>query len=55
MWHNLESVKKSGVARDSVHEVCDRGRDVATANLIENWIDEADSRAWFLVEVGKAL
>src|SRR5580700_8567761 len=32
------------------HEVCDRRRDVATASLIENWIDEGERRAWFLSE-----
>ena len=32
------------------HDVCDRHRDVATASLIENWIDESERRAWFLRE-----
>jgi starvation-inducible DNA-binding protein len=32
------------------HEVCDRHGDVATASLIENWIDEAEGRIWFLGE-----
>src|SRR6476620_10685456 len=30
------------------HEVCDRNDDVATASLIENWIDESERRTWFL-------
>ena len=30
------------------HEVCDRSDDVATASLIENWIDESERRTWFL-------
>lgn len=34
----------------AAHEVCERHRDVATASLIENWIDEAQRRAWFLAE-----
>lgn len=33
------------------HEVCDRHGDVATASLIENWIDETERRAWFLYEI----
>ena len=33
------------------HELCDRYRDVATASLIENWIDEAERRCWFLAEI----
>ena len=32
------------------HEVCQRNNDVATASLIENWIDETERRAWFLFE-----
>jgi starvation-inducible DNA-binding protein len=34
----------------SAHEVCDRHQDVATASLIETWIDEAERRTWFLFE-----
>ncbi|MBB3655952.1 starvation-inducible DNA-binding protein [Rhizobium sp. BK650] len=33
-----------------VHEVCDEHNDVATASLIENWIDESERRVWFLFE-----
>jgi starvation-inducible DNA-binding protein len=32
------------------HEICDRYRDVATASLIEVWIDETERRVWFLFE-----
>jgi starvation-inducible DNA-binding protein len=32
------------------HNVCDEHRDVATASLIEVWIDETERRAWFLYE-----
>jgi starvation-inducible DNA-binding protein len=32
------------------HNVCDENRDVATASLIEVWIDETERRAWFLFE-----
>ena len=35
----------------SAHELCDKDNDVATASLIENWIDEAERRTWFLSEV----
>jgi starvation-inducible DNA-binding protein len=34
----------------SAHTLCDEHGDVATASLIENWIDEAEHRAWFLYE-----
>ena len=33
-----------------VHGVCDEHGDVATASLLEVWIDEAERRAWFLFE-----
>jgi starvation-inducible DNA-binding protein len=35
----------------AVHEVCDRHNDVATASLIEVWIDESERRTWFLAEI----
>jgi len=35
----------------ATHEVCERYGDVATASLIETWIDETERRAWFLAEV----
>ena len=35
----------------ATHELCERRDDVATASLIENWIDETERRTWFLSEV----
>ncbi len=32
------------------HNVCDEHRDVASASLIEVWIDETERRSWFLFE-----
>ncbi len=32
------------------HSLCDEQGDVASASLIEVWIDEAEGRAWFLLE-----
>jgi starvation-inducible DNA-binding protein len=32
------------------HGMCDEHGDVATASLLENWIDEAERRTWFLFE-----
>jgi starvation-inducible DNA-binding protein len=32
------------------HEIADKGGDVATTSLLENWIDEAERRTWFLFE-----
>ena len=36
-----------------LHELCDEHSDVASASLIENWIDEAEQRTWFLFEAGR--
>ena len=38
----------------ATHEVCDRYNDVATASLIEVWIDESERRTWFLAEIAQA-
>ena len=35
------------------HDVCDERNDVATASLLENFIDEAEKRVWFLYEIGR--
>jgi starvation-inducible DNA-binding protein len=35
----------------SAHELCEKHGDVATASLIENWIDETERRTWFLSEI----
>jgi starvation-inducible DNA-binding protein len=36
-----------------VHSLCDQAGDVATASLLENWIDETEKRTWFLFECGQ--
>jgi starvation-inducible DNA-binding protein len=36
-----------------VHSLCDEVGDVATASLLENWIDESEKRTWFLFECGR--
>ena len=36
-----------------VHDVCDEHRDIATASLIEVWIDETERRTWFLFEASR--
>ena len=35
------------------HDLCDGHGDVASASLIENWIDEAERRTWFLFETAR--
>ncbi|MGA0533238.1 Dps family protein [Hansschlegelia sp. KR7-227] len=46
---NLDFVQRMREA----HDVCDEHDDVATESLIENWIDEAERRAWFLFEASR--
>jgi starvation-inducible DNA-binding protein len=36
-----------------LHDLCDEHGDIATASLIENWIDETEQRTWFLFETGR--
>ena len=42
----------SGRLREA-HDVCDEHRDIATASLIEVWIDETERRTWFLFEASR--
>jgi starvation-inducible DNA-binding protein len=35
------------------HELCDEHKDLASASLIENWIDEGERRVWFLFEASR--
>jgi starvation-inducible DNA-binding protein len=35
------------------HNVCEEYGDLATASLIETWIDETEPRTWFLCEAGR--
>ncbi len=37
------------------HEVCEKHNDVATASLIETWIDQSERRTWFLSEIVRDL
>ncbi len=37
----------------TTHDLCDEHGDVATASLIEVWIDETERRTWFLYEAGR--
>ncbi|WP_413992812.1 Dps family protein [Labrys okinawensis] len=47
-----DNKRLTGFLRET-HELADEHRDVATASLIENWIDEAERRSWFLFETGR--
>jgi len=41
-------------AMREAHEVCDKHGDVASASLLENYIDETERRIWFLFEASRA-
>jgi starvation-inducible DNA-binding protein len=42
--------KRLTTSMRETHGLCDEHGDVATASLLENWIDEAERRTWFLFE-----
>jgi starvation-inducible DNA-binding protein len=42
--------KQMATAMREAHGVCDENEDVASASLIEVWIDETEKRTWFLFE-----
>ena len=45
--------KKVVEAMRECHKLCDEHEDVATASLLENFIDQAERRTWFLFEAGR--
>jgi starvation-inducible DNA-binding protein len=49
----MEDNSRLTASLKSVHGVCDEYGDVASASLIENWIDEAEHRTWFLSETAR--
>jgi starvation-inducible DNA-binding protein len=38
----------------AVHSLCGDANDVATASLLENWIDQSQRRGWFLFEMNRS-
>lgn len=42
----------AGYMRET-HALCDEVHDIATASLLEVWIDETERRTWFLFEAGR--
>jgi starvation-inducible DNA-binding protein len=55
MLAELRDNTKDFVARmRETHDLCNDARDVATASLIENWIDQAERRLWFLYEASRS-
>jgi len=55
MLAELHEENKQLTARlRETHDLCDEHGDVATASLLENWIDEFERRTWFLFEVSRS-
>ncbi len=40
-------------AMREAHELCDKHDDIATASLLENYVDETERRTWFLFEASR--
>ena len=49
----LDDNKATIEAMRKAHKLCDDHEDVATASLLENFIDAAEKRAWFLFEASR--
>jgi len=49
-----ENEKALVLSMRAVHTLCDDAGDVATASLLENWIDQGQRRIWFLFEATRA-
>jgi starvation-inducible DNA-binding protein len=47
-----DNIRLASYMRET-HSLCDEHGDVATASLLENWIDEAEGRTWFLFEASR--
>ena len=49
----MEDNKKVAEAMRDAHKLCDDHEDVATASLLEVYIDETERRTWFLFEASR--
>jgi starvation-inducible DNA-binding protein len=49
-----EDEKALVLSMRAVHTLCDDAGDVATASLLENWIDQTQRRSWFLFETTRS-
>jgi starvation-inducible DNA-binding protein len=46
----MDNEKQLILSMREAHDLCDKAGDVATASLLETWIDQAQRRHWFLFE-----
>ena len=47
-----DNERLAGFMREA-HVICGGVDDVASMSMIEHWIDEAETRVWFLFECGR--
>jgi starvation-inducible DNA-binding protein len=50
-----DDIKQLVTNMRKTHGLCEEHNDVATASLLENWIDEAEQRTWFLFEATRTM
>ncbi|ACL59541.1 Dps family protein [Methylobacterium nodulans] len=54
MLAELRDDNKATTARmRELHDLCDEHNDVSTASMLEEWIDQAEERTWFLYEASR--
>jgi starvation-inducible DNA-binding protein len=46
----MDNEKQLILSMRAAHDLCEQAEDVATASLLENWIDQTQRRHWFLFE-----
>jgi starvation-inducible DNA-binding protein len=51
----MEDNKAFTVNMRATHEVASENNDVATASMLENFIDETEKRTWFLFEASRVI
>ena len=49
-----DDTRRVVAAMREAHDVCDEHNDVATASLLENFIDATERRTWFLFEASRS-
>jgi starvation-inducible DNA-binding protein len=49
-----EDEKALTLSMRAVHTLCEQEGDLATASLLENWVDQSQRRRWFLFESTRA-
>ena len=49
----MDENKKMMKRMRDVHAICDKYDDVATASILENFIDQTERRNWFLFEISR--